>query len=619
MIAKWKSNISVSATLDYNFKDESQIIQSNNLQGDCYQDFNLQMLARQNQFRGNARNLTAHIILSPSMPDAERLTRLEWKEISGVLLQKAGLAHLQSVVFLHTKVPNHLHIVVNRIDKDGSIFRGKNELAISQRIGNEIAIELGLVQAREVRLAKQKAPLEIPVFENISDYKKSQSPVDYQTLNPTVFGVKVLSQESLDRKGEETNRGYSIQLENGGLVAASPFGEQAPSQLLKQPNNSRKDLYGEDEKSQLEKVRSEFEFHLQKIMHEKTLFNRRTYFSDLRKRGYNVIEFRKRKTGVLFGYGVQKDGFRFTASEIGLEYTLSNMGRLACRESIDAGQPRAIPNQLKQENDVLSHQNFDSQQSQSVSQELNRTICAAIIKKDLNTVAAEGPYNSFFDFVEAIRRRKYVVDLLKKEEDIIGYTIHFGAEHFQDHGFAQGQFSIEQLILKGVLQKDQNRLKIEETLIDGIKESSPGEDVHGHETTIQINQLDDPFTIKEISGQNRASLNEIKQVMTDELFEIIDSLGEKNIGFSIDRFVKIAAEEGFFFNGIADSKLRLDYTISKYGYSFRAEELHWDLNAKRLHNLEVNSSKSRNQFENRAIGYKPARDIDYGQGFGYGR
>src|SRR5882672_7204249 len=150
MIAKMKSNLSAKETLLYNDKENSEIIFISNLTGENRQEVEMQMAARQKLFEGRAKNLIAHIMISPSIEDGKKLTRLDWKEIGNSFLQKANLSSYQSIAYLHKdKEHFHLHIVANRIDQHGKIYRNGNELVMSQRIGDEIARERGMKRAAE--------------------------------------------------------------------------------------------------------------------------------------------------------------------------------------------------------------------------------------------------------------------------------------------------------------------------------------------------------------------------------------------------------------------------------------------------------------------------------------
>ncbi len=133
------------------------MIDAHNLEGDNVHDYERQMRDTQELFEGLAKNLTAHVILSPSIEDGKKLTTEQWKEIANDYLKKTGLQKHESIVFIHEDLEHkHLHLVVNRIDANGKIYRNGNERAMSQRVGKEIAQERGMMQAREVMKENQR-------------------------------------------------------------------------------------------------------------------------------------------------------------------------------------------------------------------------------------------------------------------------------------------------------------------------------------------------------------------------------------------------------------------------------------------------------------------------------
>jgi hypothetical protein len=637
MIAKLYSNISSQATLAYNSKDESQIIHINNLQGDCYEDFNLQILARQQLFTGHARNLTAHIILSPSPADAEKLTRLQWKKISTLFLKKAGMDHLQSVVFLHLKEPNHLHIVVNRIDKTGSIFRGsKHELAMSQRLGDEIALELGLVRASRVRFAKRTKEESTILGQHALAGSELQRELikaesawrdEFSEIKSTEYFQKFRSRKNEEETfsnlpkedlSEEGISGITVQHGVDRFVHPSLSGNRFNDSQLVTSEVVESDSRAEKTKLLLEKIRLEFEEYLAKMKESHAEFKRKEYFSDLRKRGYRLVEFRKQKTGVLFGYGVEKDGFRFSASEIGSDYTLTNLRRSGRKERIQTSKPVTIPVEVEQ-NALYSYNQENGKEEGSVSQELTRAISQQMLKRSLTKIASDGPFESFFDFVEAIKNRGYVIDLRKKEEEILGYTIYMETEHFQDSEIGEGQFTIDQLLLRGVLRNVYRRTYSQNATTTEIEKTS-GDVVRKLPWVInEFDQLDAQLAMQQTPRQRPMGLEDIRRKVVKELFDVIDTIVVKDKYFSVDRFFETAAERRFLFDGIADSWLGSDYTIYKYGYSFCAGELHKDLTMDKLKKRMFDTSRSSNQYNQRSISNEPPLDLDQGSGVSYSR
>jgi hypothetical protein len=363
VIAKMKSNQSIGATLGYNLKEESQIIDVHNLEGDQLQDYEMQMKLTQQLFVGRAKNLTAHIIISPGIEDGQKLTNKEWKEIANDYLKKTSLEKHEAIVFLHQdREHKHLHIVANRIDSRGAIYRNGNELVMSQRVGNEIAKERGLTQAREIMferkllteqgiestaigsLEKIKNDLKMATEKARDDNNLFDQNKYFSALLESGYKVK----EHLNKDNGQI-RGYGIE-KDGIFYNASDIGKEFTlsklnqngvtpyllnqqanqrqqtrqqssslrqmSEALKETSNARK--RGQELKSIKEDVK--------KIINNK-YYNHKEYFAAVEKLGYQVKEHLNKETGEVRGYGIGKNGIFFNASDIGKEFTLKELGK----------------------------------------------------------------------------------------------------------------------------------------------------------------------------------------------------------------------------------------------------------------------------------------------------
>jgi hypothetical protein len=362
MIAKMKSNKSVGATIGYNLKDESQVIGVRNLEGDHVQDYEHQMRLTQSLFEGRAENLTGHVILSPSIEDGNKQTVQSWNNIADDYLKKAGLEKNEAMIFLHEdKGHKHLHVVFNRIDEQGNIYRNGNELALSQRIGNEIAQERGMLQAKEVqkenqRLREQGIETETAgTFNSIrSDMRQAATmakgkdeKVDQEKYLNTLeknFGYEV--KRHVNKETGEL-RGYSVGIE-GSYYKASDIGKdytlknignslqmeqqkQQQRQLQQQQNFSleqmRESLRAKERESKKSEELKEMKEQLKQVA-EKKYKNEKEYFAAVEKAtGGKVKEHINKETGELRGYGIEKNGVTHNASDIGRQFTLRELAK----------------------------------------------------------------------------------------------------------------------------------------------------------------------------------------------------------------------------------------------------------------------------------------------------
>lgn len=367
MIAKMKSNSSLSGTLGYNLKEESEVIDVHNLEGDNVHDYERQMRDTQELFEGRAKNLTAHVILSPGIEDGKKLTTEQWKEIANDYLKKTGLEKRESIVFIHQdREHKHLHLVVNRIDENGKIYRNGNELAMSQRVGNEIAQERGMMQAREVMKENQRLraqglepgtggsvqnirnDLRAAASESIGEKRGFNQEKYFAKLRERGYQVK----EHLNKETGEV-RGYGIE-KNGTFYNASDIGKGYTLTNLKNPErlkeiqaepkhiNTQEQRQLQQQEFTLEQMRESLrikerekkkESELEKMKSElkeltqKKYNNTKEYFAALEKSGYQVKQHLNKETGEVRGYGIEKNGTFYNASDIGKEFTLKELNK----------------------------------------------------------------------------------------------------------------------------------------------------------------------------------------------------------------------------------------------------------------------------------------------------
>jgi hypothetical protein len=369
MIAKMKSNRGLKATIDYNLKDESELIDVHNLIGSEIQDYQRQMEITQRLFEGRAKNLTAHIILSPAIDDGSKLNKSDWKEIALQFLQKAKLDKNESIVFLHTdKEHYHLHIVANRINDDGKIYRNGSELHLSQRIGNEIAAERGMKQAGEIMLEKNKnrhtkspglfSGIKQDLLQASNEVKSKHGKflvTEYFTLLiKTGYDVKIF----LKNVGKAINfflngltfdidllRGYGVK-KDGKYYNASQLGEEYTLNALTKPLvedilNVQQPVIEITPQPKVKKSKASRLKGKNKIVTDQKMVialilkriliqqfkDVNEYVNAINEHGLIVHLHMRKETGELRGYSLEKDGQIFNASDIGREFSIKNLGR----------------------------------------------------------------------------------------------------------------------------------------------------------------------------------------------------------------------------------------------------------------------------------------------------
>jgi len=392
-----KSNINLKNTLAYNIKEGSGIISVNNLRGENERDYENQMSARQKLFRNRAKNLTAHIILSPSIEDGRRLTREDWKEITQRFLEKSGLTSFQSISFLHRDTEHfHLHIVVNRIDEDGKIYRAKNELAMSQRIADEIAHERMMIRASQIRTQKEIA-------------QRIITP-DINSERTTIVNSDNVQSETLGIRGEND----SVKTEIASVIM------RCHSEVLKSGGS----------------------------------FNDVEFLAMIESKGYTVKRHRDNTSGRLRGYGIIVNNKLYNASEIGKEYTLAKLNALSKTDNSFQGE-RARMKMARTDRyyTVIKPVLATNGPNSDPSAEFNREVDLGTIVSDLESLTSGHRYNGYDEFIKAIEAKGYHVHLKYEVGKLSGYVIHKGTEHYHDKEIDKGRFGFANLLTKGLFKE----------------------------------------------------------------------------------------------------------------------------------------------------------------------
>lgn len=455
-----KSNLSAKETLLYNDREKSEVIFIKNLTSENVFDVERQMAVRQKLFTGRAKNLTAHIIVSPSVEDGKRQTRLDWKEIGESFLKKAGLTSYQSIAYLHKdKEHFHLHMVANRIDINGKIYRHKNELALSQRLGDEIAMERGLKRAAEVRrerkLERENGVKINPDVGIVAQIRKVAAESVVQAWGNGVFDqgkyFKYIKAQGYDvkcffKKENGELRGYAIGKRGERLINASQIGPEFTLRKLKQE--------APDSKPSLKlydvKVQEVIEESFQKTIGKEDKFEPQLFLGELRSAGYTVKEYYNKDTGKLRGYGLEINNRIVNASEIGPEFTLTNLKKRLEQINQSAKHRQRKPNwkTVESEPEVIPHY----KEEEEISRELKRTIDIQLLTHELRDLTSGHRYQSQDDFIKALEEKGYHVHLRYDGGHLSGFTIHKGTEHYHDKEIGNGEFGLHKLIKHGTVR-----------------------------------------------------------------------------------------------------------------------------------------------------------------------
>ncbi len=226
MIGKGKSIAHTAAAINYAVvKEKAEVIDKINVTGHNANDITNEFKQFQ-ELNGRCKNNTLSFVLSPSIPDGDKLTNKDYKEIARDFLKAHGLTNNQAVVLKHKdKEHTHLHIYANRIDMNGvaldDSFIGKK----SQRIAEEIAINRGLTVARDIQLLKEESQKSVKDeikyrFENAI---KTARPTNLNEFWDALKANKIEVKPTINKAGKM--QGYRVEF-SGQSYKASEIGNK---------------------------------------------------------------------------------------------------------------------------------------------------------------------------------------------------------------------------------------------------------------------------------------------------------------------------------------------------------------------------------------------------------
>lgn len=149
----------------------------------------------------NCKNNIISIVISPS--DERQFGNNELRKIGLEHLKRMGLDQHQFLMTKHGSTGhNHIHILLNRIDEKGIAYNDSFISKKIQGISEDIAKELGLTTAREVREinAERIRPIKQEILQaHQSSMKNSHTYQDYKDL---MQSKGVIVKDSINKNGE---------------------------------------------------------------------------------------------------------------------------------------------------------------------------------------------------------------------------------------------------------------------------------------------------------------------------------------------------------------------------------------------------------------------------------
>ena len=156
MIAKAKSIAHGGKGIDYALnKENAEIIDKRMVVGENGREIKNEFKIFQD-LNARTTNNDISFVLSPEPKDGKALSKNDFKAISEDFLKKMGLDKHQAIIVKHTdKEHTHLHLFVNRIDRNGKAHNDSFISKKSQTVADTLAQERGLTRARVVQAYNQ--------------------------------------------------------------------------------------------------------------------------------------------------------------------------------------------------------------------------------------------------------------------------------------------------------------------------------------------------------------------------------------------------------------------------------------------------------------------------------
>jgi hypothetical protein len=174
MIGKGKSIRHLSASINYALRREEAVILDKNIVGETPHEVAKEFKLFQQLNQRCERN-SLSFVLSPTIPDGQKLSQEELENINKSFLEKMKLQDHQYIAFVHQNTQHkHIHLYVNRIDYTGKAYDDKFISNRSAHVAESIAKDMGLATARDIQQAKQKERhVEYPEMASIKQLAKA--------------------------------------------------------------------------------------------------------------------------------------------------------------------------------------------------------------------------------------------------------------------------------------------------------------------------------------------------------------------------------------------------------------------------------------------------------------
>lgn len=218
MIAKAKACVGGSALIAYVVNEKKGYeLERNNLSGENATELFESMQIIQNQ-NLRCQNNTISLVLSPEKDEGNKLTDKEWKQLTKGLILALGVnaEDAQYISFIHTeKEHKHVHIILNRVQDDGSLIKDHFIGKRAQHIAHRLAKEMNMKSAMDIKKQNELSRKEL-----LKDFRSSFK----------------ISHTAVKEKYPQNIKGYSDLMKQRGFTIIPSINKQGGVQGYKVQN-----------------------------------------------------------------------------------------------------------------------------------------------------------------------------------------------------------------------------------------------------------------------------------------------------------------------------------------------------------------------------------------------
>lgn len=457
MIAKFKRNNSVGATLGYNVKKDSILIDTGLLNGETKEDFIKEMEQTIRNKKNRSKINVFHSIISPAIEDGKKLNNDDIKKIVQRYIELMNLQGHQYAAYVHNdKGHKHIHIAICAYNYDTGLqydYGNEYNIKLSQKVGKKIAQEMGFKNIQLISEEKKEKTIlkELRIDNNKAIGVKEQIT---EIINKVLsLNINNLEQyfEFLEKKGLKVKPFFSktdpTKIRGYGVFFGSDFYNISDINRNFTIANLEKNRFrlindfkeGKIHKTTFNKENKEYiKFLLYQAINNLNYSGKNTidnYFEELKKLGFKITQI-KDKDNKIVNYKIG-----FLSNSIPIEY-----------------YPNQINNVFKLDNLIKNNFNIQPQTDKQIFIKDKKEIIKTLIIKAIENYKAKYLERKDIElFFKCLIKEGLKVEPIYKKGKLINYVLYYNGfkiyagqvdKNFNLNCLMKNNFDLGNVILK---------------------------------------------------------------------------------------------------------------------------------------------------------------------------